>query len=354
MNGNTIRTFLGANSANGFASLYGTFAEENRMIVIKGGPGSGKSGIMKRIAAEAVERGYFTEYCYCSSDAESLDGIRIPELGLCVADGTSPHLIEPRFPGAKDEIFYTGSFWDGEMLRKSLPEIEQLSGQIGNCFAQAYRYLNAAGKAAEDVRAAMLACTDRGKAERFADNFMRKKLKRTGKESKIRARYLSAIAPQGNIVNRDTLYTLAERVYILNDPWRLAPLVLNRMIETASELGHEIYVFYDPLCPDVPEHIAIPDAGLGIATSNRVHTFEPQNGHRINLKRFCNPDSDAEERSRSGEKLIQACVKEALQTLKKEKAFHDDLEEFYIEAMDFRALNTRIGKYIKTLFPAER
>lgn len=350
MNGTTIRTFLGANSREGFSSLYTTFPGENRTIVIKGGPGSGKSGIMKKIAAEALKRGYFVEYCYCSSDAESLDAIRIPEKNLCVVDGTPPHLMEPKFPGAKDEIIYTGQFWDGKKLKASLSEIEDFSGKIKECFARAYRYLSAAGSAIDDIQSTVLPKTDTTRLKTFARDLLKRHTKKRKGNGTFYPRFLSGITPQGYVVNRDTAYTLAEKVYVLDDPYRISPLFLETILEEASDLGQDIYVFYDPLCPSVPQHVIFPEDGIGFVTSNKTHTFEPQNAYKIHLGRFTTIDEPAKERCRSAERLIGACLKEALSSLKQEKALHDDLEEFYVEAMDFKKLNGYTGKLVKSLF----
>ena len=59
----TLKTefFLGANSAEGFYSLYDQLREGERMrdlIVLKGGPGVGKSTFMRCIANQAEEKGF--------------------------------------------------------------------------------------------------------------------------------------------------------------------------------------------------------------------------------------------------------------------------------------------------------
>ncbi len=350
MNGKTIRTFLGANSCEGFASLYGTFPGENRTIVIKGGPGSGKSSIMKKAAGEALKRGYFVEYCYCSSDAESLDGIRIPELSLCMVDGTPPHLTEPRFPGAVDEIFYTGQFWDGKKLRENAEEIQKFSADIKGCFARAYRYLSAAGKAREDIRIAAEKITEKLKLQKFASSLLGKHLKVSKGEAILRPRFLSGIAPQGLVVHRDTVYTMAKTVYVLQDTYGISSLFLDRILEEATQYNQEIYVFYDPLTPSVVQHIVLPQAEVGFVTSNKIHPFEPQNAYRIHLERFLQNEDSLKLHYKSTEKLTEACLKEALSCLKREKTLHDDLEEFYIEAMDFGKFNGAVNRFVKNLF----
>ncbi|MBO5248766.1 MAG: hypothetical protein J6B54_05735 [Clostridia bacterium] len=350
MNGMTIRTFLAANSGEGFFSLYSSFLNDNQTIVIKGGPGSGKSGLMKKIASKAVKKGYFVEYCYCSSDAESLDAIRIPQRKLCVVDGTPPHTIEPKFPGAKDEIVYTGQFWDNRKLRNSITEIQDISQKITECFARAYRYLAAAGNAVDEVKAAVLPNTDKERISSFAEDLWKRHSRVRKGESVIYPRFLSGITPQGLKINRDTIYTLAEKVYVLDDPYRISSLFLEAILNKASEAGQEIYVFYDPLCPSVPQHVAFPEEGIAFVTSNKIHSFEPQNAYKIHLNRFLTLGDATKERCRRAERLILACLNEAKASLKEEKALHDDLEEFYVEAMDFKKLNAYTAKLVKTLF----
>ena len=87
----TTEYFLGANSGDGFASLYGGFccAPGDFLYIIKGGPGGGKSRFMRRIGRSAEERGLDVEYILCSGDPDSLDGVYIPELSLGFADGTA-------------------------------------------------------------------------------------------------------------------------------------------------------------------------------------------------------------------------------------------------------------------------
>ena len=90
--------FLGANSYRGFHSLYDDFVfspEVDRLYIIKGGAGCGKSSFMKTIAAAANEAGLDVERVVCSGDPDSLDGIFIPMLRLAYVDGTAPHAAVP-------------------------------------------------------------------------------------------------------------------------------------------------------------------------------------------------------------------------------------------------------------------
>ena len=69
-----------------------------------------ESTLMKKVAHKAEEMGYETELIYFSSDPESLDGVIVKDLNISVIDGTSPHTLEPKFPGAVENIINTGDF----------------------------------------------------------------------------------------------------------------------------------------------------------------------------------------------------------------------------------------------------
>ncbi|RKD32467.1 ATPase [Thermohalobacter berrensis] len=88
------RMFPGGNTSKGFYSYYDYIIEKdaNRIFIIKGGPGVGKSSMMKKIAKEMIDRGYNIEYHHCSSDNNSIDGVVIPKLRVGLIDGTAPHV----------------------------------------------------------------------------------------------------------------------------------------------------------------------------------------------------------------------------------------------------------------------
>ena len=97
--------FAAANTYAGFKSYFPiVFAPKDyeRIYILKGGPGSGKSSFIKRFAADLIQKGCKTEEIYCSSDPRSLDGIIIYAEGkkIVIIDGTAPHETDAKLPGA--------------------------------------------------------------------------------------------------------------------------------------------------------------------------------------------------------------------------------------------------------------
>jgi len=102
------KVFPGGNTGLGFFSFYDELSDPSarRIYVIKGGPGVGKSTFMRRIADEVIKLGQDAEFLCCASDNDSYDGVRFPDLGIIMLDGTAPHVVDPKNPGAVDTIIH--------------------------------------------------------------------------------------------------------------------------------------------------------------------------------------------------------------------------------------------------------
>lgn len=89
-----LEFLLGANTPQGFVSRFDQLADPAdgwREFVIKGGPGTGKSTLMRNIAGALSPYSPHMELIHCSSDVDSLDGVIFHDLKIAIADGTLPH-----------------------------------------------------------------------------------------------------------------------------------------------------------------------------------------------------------------------------------------------------------------------
>jgi len=102
--------FASANTALGFQNNFKYINNENKngyLYILKGGPGTGKSTLLKTIANHFEKIGEKVEYFHCSSDAKSLDGVRLIRKNISIVDGTAPHIIETTIPMVSFEPCFT-------------------------------------------------------------------------------------------------------------------------------------------------------------------------------------------------------------------------------------------------------
>ncbi len=147
----TIHLFAGANSSRGFFSHYQYLAMDslNRVFILKGGPGTGKSTIIQK-----VSRNYpcSLEKYHCTAASDSLDGLFIPSQQVSIIDGTSPHTIDPHLPGAVQQVIDLGRYWDEKVLIAQRKKIQDLVAEKANRYKAAYGWLAVAGGLADQVQ----------------------------------------------------------------------------------------------------------------------------------------------------------------------------------------------------------
>ena len=151
--------FPGAMGPEGFISCFDHLIPERqlrRKLILKGGPGVGKSTFMRRMHASLCEGGTPSTLYFCSGDPDSLDAIAIPNLGLLVLDGTAPHSIDPQIPGARDSIINLGSCLDEATMRPRLPHIRACMTDHAAATARARAALSASWALKKDSAAVFL------------------------------------------------------------------------------------------------------------------------------------------------------------------------------------------------------
>ena len=344
--------YLGANTPNGFVSYFeGMTDTVSRLYIIKGGPGCGKSTAMKRVAAMCETAGMAVQRIWCSSDAESLDGVYLPEIDTLYVDGTAPHVIEPKCPGARDGIVNFGDYWDMHALTARRAEIEAVSREVSRCYARMYAYLRAAGELAA------LYCRE---ARRLAEPERLARRARRISTQNIPARrgaargrridvFMNTLSPGGPVFLQNFAdYTVCE----LHDGIGLYPPVTGEVMENALASGYTVYAAHDPLFPyDAPLHVVIPELRFALLTSGGTFGCPPTGRRRIRLDMMTDSGerkSDAVRR-KSDMASYESFIRAAGDALGDAKHLHDDLEALYRPAVDFSAIDALLDRHCEDL-----
>ena len=358
--------FAAANSGNGFVSFYSDVfyrSEIKRRYLIKGGPGTGKSTFMKKMAQKASKKGYGVEYYRCSSDPTSLDGIIIGER-MAFVDATSPHCLEAKIAGVEDEIVDLGAFWDSNALENDAVRIKELTRKKTECFERAYKFLHAA-KQIEDI--------DRSISKKYINtNKIASAVQRIasrlpeGDNSHVFVGLCDSLGMKGRF-RLNTYEKNAEKLYVIKDFCYSGAIFLGLLADLAKEKKQKVTVSYFPLNTKVLNAICFDDLKtafvLDSADLSCEKKYEQVNDVvYINMKRFVENNAlewkKDKERIKENKLLINKITDLACRELSEAGKIHFELETIYKSKMNFSAQDdffeelskeaiNRLGRYKK-------
>ncbi len=342
---NKLKFFLGANSPYGFTSYFDlVMNNKERNYLIKGGPGTGKSTFMKKISSL-----YPAEEIYCSSDTNSLDGLIFSDKDAFICDATAPHVLEPIYPGARDEIVNFGISFDINKLKVNKDAIKTLTDKNKELHLRATKYLTAVGTLTSQSERIASLLYDEEKQQKAIKKLISDKLPKSEGVGTENVRLLSAVTAQGITFYSETITELASDIVRIEDEYGYcSKLVLSAVRKEALARGLDIYTCYCSIAPFLKvEHIIIPELSLAFVTSNRFHKFTGDVSKNINSLRFYNKEvlKSNKQKLSFSKNTIKTLLEQTATTIHEAKQVHDLLEEFYIEAVDFSKTDTLLSDF---------
>jgi hypothetical protein len=343
--------FAAANSSEGFKSYFEEiFGAADMLYVIKGGPGTGKSSFMKKIAAVAERRGRTVEYYFCSSDPSSIDGVLISggDETVGIIDGTAPHTFEPTYPGAREEILNFGEFWNRELLRGQKNEIFALSNKKSAAYKRAYSYLRSCGNLRAVTDSLLRRATDFEKLQaaalRLADSLGMDRGKMETKPA-----ILSAVGMTGE-KKLDSFEKNAIKTYKVGNFYGVGGWFLDTLSGVLMGYDGKARFSYDPVSSHKTDGIFLENEKIAFILSaneqGKESSAADESERFINPKRFVHTDKLREVRGelRYAARLYRDCLDGAIHALGEAKVYHFLLEDIYKNAMDFKALGQLCGE----------
>lgn len=342
--------YLGGSSPTGFRTPFGDIinSPEYHTYIIKGGPGTGKSTFMKRICDtfDDEER----ELYYCSSDPSSADAVVLQGHKAVFVDGTAPHVFEPEYPGAVQEILNLGDCWDTAKLTDNKNNIIDAQKYYSKFHVRCRKYLSAAASILDDTMNIAADALNRDKLDGFIRRFAKKVLTPPADaKGSILFKQISAVTP----ASYSTFIEDGDMVYLLGDPYFIgADIFLRGMADEAVSRGLTAQI---SCCTvhngTVYEHMRIPELKLSFISANGINRIRTDEKRPVNFMRFYRRDIIAAKKMRLkfNAKAVSELLEEAYSSLRSAKAAHDKLEEFYISAVDFGKVDAVLKKYIVKL-----
>jgi len=351
--------FASANTTLGFRNYFRSIFDPERfhqIYILKGGPGTGKSSLIKRIAMEAENRGLTVDRFLCSSDPNSLDGALIWEIGVAILDGTAPHAIEPNYPGIVENIVNTGAFWNKKLLLENKRFILFNIQEKSRYYRRAYQFLKAMGEIEKEIKMIGESALQNDKMEASIERTMQKICSKNKKPSE-EIRLIHSYNFKGNNY-LNSYASLSDSVYILEDNVFSAYLYLEQVLKKARENGQSIWIGYSNRFPDEIEAIFFPERKCSFIIGERNYANEEKNKeyHYVNMNRFLDKELIRQNRQkiRFGKKCSDMLLNGAKDAFQQAFLCHEKLEKIYVSAMDFVSLQKMTDQFVLDLFENSR
>lgn len=347
--------FLGANTPFGFSSFFNQIGEYKRdwyRFFIKGGPGTGKSSLMKTLVTYFNNNTDNIELIYCSSDPESLDGAIFYDQKFSVVDATPPHTLEPLFPGTFEQTISLCDCWDDSILKKNQDIIINLCdqnkfyhSQATNLFLGAYGLL----KNSFDIVNRFI---DKDHLDIFVNEFIDKQLSnlKTIGHGEENLRFLSTVSVGKVVFFDQTIKNIADKIFVINDPFGpISNYILSKIRESLLSSNIDIITCYCSIFnKNKIDHILVPSLKMAFVTSNEYHNFTDPCQKIIDHNDFLKYiNRDLEQQLIFNQEETKKIIIKIMDFIQEAKKIHDKIERCYFEAINFKLVDNKIKSTIK-------
>lgn len=349
---------IASNTSDGFVSFSHNFLRDaERVYILKGGPGCGKSTFLKRIGEDILKEDFSVDFINSPSDANSIDGIFIHDIRVAIVNGTAPGVIDPKYPGAIDRLLDFGEYWDIDYLRNNKDEIKRYTDEIESNYKELFKYLRNAKLVHDRWEKEYLKGMDFKKAEEITKSLI-ENLIEEGKESRGKEfhRFSGAMTPQGNINFYEILTEGIKNRYIVKGrPGTGKSTMTRKIAKAALEAGYDVEYYHCAFDPESIDMIIIPVLSFAILDGTAPHVVDPDEKDYLVDMFECidtNIVHEQEEPFKSIEIEYANEISDAKKVYTRIKELNDKLENYYVNATDFNdvnALRIRITKTLKEM-----
>lgn len=332
------KTYFGA--ANGYSGFRSNFDKIfspyklDKLFIIKGGPGTGKSTLMKKIKSNYLEKAEITTVL-CSSDPASFDGLIISKKGVSIGivDGTAPHVVEPEYPGAIEEIINLGDGFDYAGLGGRKKEILSLSDSKKSSYKRAYKYMKTAGLIYEHIKDALSDYGFYNEAEEQICNLIDEN-DPSGLYQEKSDYLISSFSKNG--FNRLPIISGGKEVISIRGDGVSEYLLMTRILDKLDKktLSYRVYAsaFSD----------ALPDA---IECGNTLYTITDEDSSTVDSISLIKGNKDY----KNLKSIYDSLINNARLSLAKASEYHFRMEDIYIECMEFQRNEEKYDYIIKSI-----
>ncbi|MFC4101533.1 PRK06851 family protein [Paenibacillus xanthanilyticus] len=349
--------FARGNTARGAHFLHDSaFQGLNRLYVLTGPPGTGKSTIIRRLADRLTEQGKQLDYFHSPLRPGELDGLIATDVKIGIIDGRASEGITDQTAQVIIPVGVADAVDQGR-LAKHLGTIQGLEEKLADAYANAYEGYAAALRIHDEWERYYIDSMDFEKANEIAGQLIEGLF--AGHEHDaptVRRRlFFGAATPKGAVDFIPGLTaSLRRRIFIKGRPGSGKSTLLKKLASAAEQKGVDVRVFHCGLDPNSLDMLIFPELSTAIFDSTAPHEYFPDRDGDEVLDMYAlamTPGTDeqyalelAEIKERYASKMKEATV-----FLAAAEQLDAQIKSFYSAATDFSVIEA-IGARLQDEF----
>lgn len=353
MEGKQLDYYVDANTAKGLYS----FRESNlpgldKLYVISGAPGTGKSTLIRKIRDFSASRGYNTEVIHSAAENGSLSGVVIPRLKTGFMDNAAD--FKP--PSEINTIYIDlDSGVNPEAVEKE--KVSYWEAQKRLAYRMAYKAFAQALEVHDEWEKIYIDNMDITKSNDTAEGLAYEILGDgyLCKRPVERHRFLGTATHAGPVNFIESLTQDSEtRYFIKGRPGTGKSTMLKKIALSARQRGYDIEVYHCGFDPDSLDMLIIRELGLSVFDSTPPHEYFPRRGGDKIIDVYNAAISPGTDEKYAGELKdisgrYKAKIDEGTACLAEAKKANDEMKKAFAEAVNFNYADAAAEKIMEEI-----
>ena len=324
-----------------------------RVILLEGAPGSGRSTFIKSIGLNLAERGYRVQFWPSPLDASYVDGVYLQQLRTIVMNGDAAGSTKiENHPGMVIHSIDLRDYYNSGELAGSQAEIEALTDQLESIMGAVKTSLEVAQEGQKRLVGNYERLLNTAKLQAVSQQLIASIL---GGGEQATHYFARAITSEGMVDFFEEITGDCTRRYILQGPpgsgksW-----VMRRLGEEALAHGHKVAFYHSGLDPELLEMVVLKSLEIAVVDGDIVRVANRPGDSYLNLAE-CWDDQELINHLviRETERLVSNRLYQAVQGLTRARQVEKKLSKLFTKAMRFEQVDVRRDELIMEILQME-
>ncbi|WP_123042476.1 PRK06851 family protein [Cohnella candidum] len=343
--------FARGNTASGAHFLYeSAFRGLDRIFVLSGPRGTGKSMVLRRLADHLIEKGQHVECFHSPLRPDELDGIIATELEVGILDGRASGDFSAKSTSDTLSIDFGEAFDLERISPEDLETIDALQEKLDQAYAKSYETFAAALRIHDEWEKYYIGSMDFAKADRIAQELSEELFSGRAKDTPVIGRHVffGAATPKGAFDYIQSLTaSLSRRIFVKGRPGSGKSTMLKKLAAAAESKGIDVRVFHCGFDPNSLDMLIFPELSTAIFDSTAPHEYFPDREGDEILDMYALTMTAGTDEAYANElapikERYSAGMKEATAYLAEAEAIDAQIKSIYTAATDFAIVESHL------------